>query len=82
MPKDLLQVASTVSRAECSLNSAADNDSEVVHQLRSRISQMERDLVGIHAMAAAVKKKGELAVEVKQYCVDKLQKDTESLNCK
>jgi hypothetical protein len=43
---------------------------------------MEKDLVGIHAMAAVVKKKGELAAEVKQYALDELQKATESLNCK
>jgi hypothetical protein len=43
---------------------------------------MEKDLVGIHAMAVVVKKKGELAVEVEQYALDELQKATESLNCK
>ena len=82
MPNNLLQVTSTASRAESSLNSATGNDSEIARQLRNRISQMEKDLVGIHAMAAVVKKKGELAVEVEQYALDELQKATESLNCK
>ena len=60
----------------------AGNDSKVVCQLRSKISQMEKDLVGVHVMAAVVKKKGELAAEVEQYALDELQKTTESLNCK
>jgi hypothetical protein len=34
------------------------NESVLVKQLRSNISQMEKYLVGIHAMAAVVKKKG------------------------
>jgi hypothetical protein len=42
---------------------------------------MEKDLVGIHAMAVVVKEKGELATEVEQYALDEL-KATESLNCK
>jgi hypothetical protein len=33
---------------------------------------MENDLVGIHAMAAVVKKKGELATEAEQYALDEL----------
>jgi hypothetical protein len=43
---------------------------------------MEKDLVGIHTMAAVVKKKGELAIEEEQYALNELQKATESLNCK
>jgi hypothetical protein len=43
---------------------------------------MEKDLIGIHAMAAVVKKKGELATAAEQYTLDELQKATKSLNCK
>jgi hypothetical protein len=43
---------------------------------------MEKNFVVIHAMAALVKKKGELAAEVEQYALHELQKATESLNCK
>jgi hypothetical protein len=32
--------------------------------MRSRMSWMEKDLLGIHAMAAVIKKNGELAMEV------------------
>jgi hypothetical protein len=42
---------------------------------------MERDLLGSHAMAAVIKKKGELAIEAEQYALNELQKATESLNC-
>ena len=42
---------------------------------------MENDLLGIHAMAAVIKKKGELAMEAEQYALNELQKATESLNC-
>jgi hypothetical protein len=42
---------------------------------------MEKFLLGIHAMAAVIKKKGELAMEAKQYALSELQKATESLNC-
>jgi hypothetical protein len=43
---------------------------------------MEKDQVGIHAMGAAVKKKGELAAEVEQYALDHLHTTTEILSCK
>jgi hypothetical protein len=33
---------------------------------------MEKDLVSIHAMATAVKKKGNLSTEVEQYALDEL----------
>ena len=82
MSNNLLQVTSTAARAESSLSSATGNESELVRQLRNRISQMEKDLVGIHAMVAVVKKKGELAAEVEQYALDRLQTATKSLSCK
>jgi hypothetical protein len=42
---------------------------------------MEKDLLGIHAMAAVIKKKCELAVEAERYALGELQKASESLNC-
>ncbi|KAM0924759.1 hypothetical protein ACQ4PT_004690 [Festuca glaucescens] len=75
-----IEVTSTAARAENSLSSATGNESELVCQLRNRIFQIEKDLVGILAMAAVVKKKGELAAEVEQYALDRLQTATESLN--
>jgi hypothetical protein len=72
----------TVSHAESSLNSATGNESELVRRLRNRISQLEKDIVELHAMAAVVKKKGELATEVEQHALDRLRTATESLSCK
>jgi hypothetical protein len=51
MSNNLLQVTLTTTRAEISLSCATGNDSELVRQLGNRISQMEKDLFGIHAMA-------------------------------
>ena len=79
---NLLQMTPTVSHAESSLNSSTVNESELVRRLRNRISQLEKDIVGLHAMAAVVKKKGELAAEVEQHALDRLRTATESLSCK
>ena len=61
--------------------SAAGSESGLVQQMRTRISRIEKYLLGIHAMVAIIKKKGELAVEAEQYTLSKLQKATEILNC-
>ncbi len=73
---------STSSRAESSLNSATVDESELVRRLRNRISQLEKDMVGLHAMAALVKKKSELATAIEQHALDRLRVATESLSCK
>ena len=62
--------------------SAAGSETGLLQQMRTRISRMEKDLLGIHAMAAVIKKKGELAMEAERYALSELQKATESLNCK
>ena len=54
------------SHAVGSSGPSAGDESGLVQQLHGRISQMEKDLVAIHAMVAVVKKKGELAIEAKQ----------------
>jgi hypothetical protein len=41
---------------------------------------MEKDLLGIHVMAAVINKKGELDMEVEQYALSEMPKATESLN--
>ena len=43
---------------------------------------MEKDLRSTYALAAIIKKKGEIAAEVERYALTELQKSTESLNCK
>ena len=62
--------------------SPAGSETGLLQQMRTRISRMEKDLLGIHAMAAVIKKKGEMAVEAERYTLNELQKATKSLNCK
>jgi hypothetical protein len=50
--------------------------------MKTRIAQMEKDMRSIHAMAAIIKKKGELATDAERYALTELQKATKSLNCK
>jgi hypothetical protein len=63
-------------------SSADDSESDRLQRLKARILQMERDIRGIHAMAAIIKKKGELAIDAERYALCELQKAIESLNCK
>jgi hypothetical protein len=65
--------------AESSSGPAAGTESGLVQQMRSTISRIEKDLLGIHAMAAVITKKGELAIEAEQYALNELQKATQSL---
>jgi hypothetical protein len=62
--------------------SAAGSETGLLQQMKTRISRMEKDLLGIHAMAAVIKKKGEMAVEAERYTLNELQKATDSLSCK
>ena len=57
------------------------DDSGLVRQLRSKMSQMEKDLTIIHAGVAVVKKKGELAIAMEKYAQDEIMKATRSLHC-
>jgi hypothetical protein len=63
------------------LNVVVVDESELVRRLRNQISQLDKDMVGLHAMAALVKKKSELATAVEQHALDRLRKATESLSC-
>ncbi|KAK1613865.1 hypothetical protein QYE76_019382 [Lolium multiflorum] len=60
--------------------SAASSGTCLLQQMRTRISWMEKDLLRIHAMAAVIKKKGEVAMEAERYTLSELQQATESLN--
>jgi hypothetical protein len=75
-----LQVASVPSFVEGS--SADGSESDRLQRMKARILQMERDMRGIHAMAAIIKKKGELAIDAERYALSELQKAIVSLNCK
>jgi hypothetical protein len=44
-------------------SSANDSESDRLQRMKARILQMEKDMCGIHAMAAIIKKKGELAID-------------------
>ncbi|KAM0880055.1 hypothetical protein ACQ4PT_033840 [Festuca glaucescens] len=67
-----IEVTPVVPFAESSSGTAAGTESGLVQQMRSKISRMEKDLLGIHAMAAVIKKKGELAIEAEQYALNEL----------
>ena len=61
---------------------SSSDESGIIRQLRSKIAGMERDLMTLHAGAAVVKKKGELAIAMENYARDELVKATRSLQCK
>jgi hypothetical protein len=52
--------------------SAAGSENSLLQQMRNRISRMEKDLLGIHAMAAVIKKKCELAMEADRYALSEV----------
>jgi hypothetical protein len=62
--------------------SADDSESDRLQRMKTQILQIEGDMRGIHAMAAIIKKKGELAIDAERYALGELQKSTTSLNCK
>jgi hypothetical protein len=39
------------------------SENDRIQRMKTRIAQMEKDMCGIHAMAAIIKKKGELATD-------------------
>jgi type II secretory pathway component PulJ len=63
-------------------SSANDSESDRLQQMKTRITQMERDMRNIHAMEAITKMKGETAFDAERYALNELQKATDSLNCK
>jgi hypothetical protein len=50
--------------------------------MRDQISRLKKDIASLHAMAALVKKKSEIATAVEQHALDHLRVATESLSCK
>jgi hypothetical protein len=75
----LLQIPSTSSRVETSLNG---DESELVSRLRDQVSRLNKDISNLHAMAALVKRKSEIATAVEHHALDRLRVATESLSCK
>ena len=78
---DALQMAPIPSAAAGPSSLPIGDDSGLVRQLRSKISQMEKDLTIIHAGVAVVKKKVELAIAMEKYAQYELMKATRSLHC-
>jgi methyl-accepting chemotaxis protein len=78
----LLQIPSTSSRVETSLNPSAGDESELVSRLRDQVSRLNKDISNLHAMAALVKRKSEIATAVEHHALDRLRVATESLSCK
>ena len=78
----MLQIPSTSSRVETSLNPSAGDESDLVHRLRDQISRLNKDISNLHAMAALVKRKSEIATAIEQHALDRLRVATESLSCK
>jgi hypothetical protein len=78
----LLQIPPNSSRAESSLNSSDIDELELVRCLRDSISWLNKDITGLHTIAALVKKKSEIVAAVEQHALDRLRVATESLSCK
>ena len=82
MNGDTLQMAPVSSTAAGPFNQPSGDESGLVQQLRSKMSEMERDLTTLHVGVAVVKKKGELAIALETCARDELVKATRSLQCK
>ena len=78
----VLQIPSTSSRVETSLNPSAGDESDLVRRLRDQISWLNKDISNLHVMAALVKRKSEIATAIEQHALDRLRVATESLSCK
>ncbi|KAK1617131.1 hypothetical protein QYE76_022648 [Lolium multiflorum] len=59
--------------------SSNDESGFVVRRLRDQVSSLDKDITSLRAMAALVKKKGEIATAIEQYALDGLHVATESL---
>ena len=78
----MLQIPSTSSRAETSLNPSAGDESDLVSSLHDQISRLNKDISNLHAVAALVKRKSEIATAIEQHALDHLRVATESLSSK
>ena len=63
-------------------SSGALSEDDRIQRMKDRITQLEKDLRSTYALAAIIKKKGEIAADVEHYALTELHKATESLNCK
>jgi hypothetical protein len=63
-------------------SSGASSESDRLQRMKDPIAQMEKDMCGIYALAAIIRKKNELAANTERYALAELHKATKSLNCK
>ncbi|KAK1613771.1 hypothetical protein QYE76_019288 [Lolium multiflorum] len=78
-PSEPVEIPSSSSRAELFPNPSSNVESGLVHRLRDQVSCLNKDIASLRAMAALVKKKGEIATAIEQYALDGLHVATESL---
>jgi hypothetical protein len=81
-PRVMLQIPPTSSHADSSLSSPTIDESDLVRRLRDQISRLNRDMPTLHAMAALVKRKSEIATTIEQHALYRLHVTTESLSYK
>ncbi|KAK1628484.1 hypothetical protein QYE76_002799 [Lolium multiflorum] len=74
-----VEIPSSSSCAELFPNPSTNDESDLVHRLRDQVSRLNKDITSLRAMAALVKKKGEIATAIEQYALDGLHVATESL---
>ncbi|KAK1683345.1 hypothetical protein QYE76_044193 [Lolium multiflorum] len=78
-PSEPVEIPPSSSRAELFPNPSSNDESSLVRRLRDQVSSLDRDITSLRAMAALVKKKGEMATAIEQYALDGLHIATESL---
>ncbi|KAK1608534.1 hypothetical protein QYE76_032207 [Lolium multiflorum] len=78
-PSEPVEIPPSSSRAELFPNPSSNDESSLVRRLRDQVSSLDRDITFLRAMAALVKKKGEIATAIEQYALDGLHIATESL---
>ncbi|KAK1692511.1 hypothetical protein QYE76_009208 [Lolium multiflorum] len=78
-PSEPVEIPPSSSRAGLFPNPSSNEESSLVRRLRDQVSSLDKDITSLRAMAALVKKKGEMATAIEQYALDGLHIATESL---
>ncbi|KAK1645939.1 hypothetical protein QYE76_063744 [Lolium multiflorum] len=78
-PSEPVEIPPSSSRAGLFPNLSSNDESSLVRHLRDQVSSLDKDITSLRAMAALVKKKGEIAIAIEQYALDGLHIATESL---
>ncbi|KAK1607751.1 hypothetical protein QYE76_031424 [Lolium multiflorum] len=78
-PSEPVEIPPSSSRPGLLPNPSGNEESGLVRRLRDQVSSLDKDITSLRAMAALVKKKGEMATAIEQYALDGLHIATESL---